>query len=92
MAEQEYGICECCYKEAPLTRTYFYYNLPCECCGCTIDGKHYHSEMVSHCKDCVPDIPERLHVSMRCEMDNKEYIVEIFGMKPDKIKGEYCIK
>lgn len=82
MSDQEYGKCECCGKEAPLTRTYFYYDIPCECCGCTIDGKHYHSEMVSYCKDCTPDIPKEIHAVLKDGID-----VIIKDKFPNKIRG-----
>ena len=86
MVEQEYGKCECCGKEAPLTRTYFYYNIPCECCGCTIDGNHYHSEMVSHCCNCTPSIPDEIRVVQ----DNEVKTLKVgFPNKIRGIRGEF---
>ena len=49
MEEVEYGKCDICGNENYLERTYFHYNIPCECCGCVVDGKNMHSELVRHC-------------------------------------------
>lgn len=40
--DKEFGKCEICGKDSSLERTNFYYNIPCECCRCTIDGKNMH--------------------------------------------------
>ena len=50
--EVEFGKCEVCGKESILGRTYFHYDIKCEC------HSPYHFEMVCHCKDCVPKEPE----------------------------------
>jgi hypothetical protein len=48
----EYGACEVCYKEAPLSRKYYHYDIKCECHS----PKHF--EIVRHCKDCTPKEPK----------------------------------
>jgi hypothetical protein len=48
----EYGICQCCGKEAELKRTVFHYpGVKCECHG------PHHFEMKAHCKECTPQEP-----------------------------------
>ena len=37
--DQEFGKCPICGQEGSLDRTYFVYNIPCECCGCKRDGE-----------------------------------------------------
>lgn len=92
MGEIEFGICEMWGKEAPLSRTYFVYDIHCECCGCKEDNKNMHSVLVRHCKDCVPDIPQVIAPRVKSKIDNKGYILKIDGMRPYKIYGEFCIQ
>jgi len=47
----EYGVCKVCGQEGPLVRTYFYYDVKCECHS----DKHF--EFVSHCSTCTPIEP-----------------------------------
>lgn len=55
----EVGKCEVCGKEnVQLTRTYFNYNLKCEC------HSPNHFEKISHCKDCEPIEPTYTKVSL----------------------------
>ena len=51
----EFGKCDICGKEDNLERTYFEYDIKCECHS----PKHF--ELVSHCKDCVPSMPTEIH-------------------------------
>ena len=88
----EVGICNICGKETGLRRTYFYYNIPCECCGCKEDGKDMHFVMIRHCKDCIPDIPDLIKPILKSPIDNKEYQLPIKGMVPYKITGEFRIE
>lgn len=55
--EIEYGKCEICGEEAPLERTYFRYDLKCEC------HSPEHFELVRHCKGCKPVEPRETKVS-----------------------------
>lgn len=52
----EYGLCEVCGEEAPLRRTYFHYNIKCEC------HSPNHFEMVRHCETCEPVEPTETKV------------------------------
>ena len=89
--EQEFGKCPICGREDSLDRTYFVYNIPCECCGCKRDGKNMHFEMISHCANCVPDIPVTIKPTLKSPIDNKEYRIEIKGMIPYEINGQFVI-
>lgn len=51
-----------------------------------------HSELVRHCKNCVPDIPQNIKPLVKSKIDGKEYRLKIDGMKPYKIYGEFCIQ
>lgn len=53
-----YGKCEVCGKETSLQRTFYVYNVSCEC--------HHgmHSERVNHCKDCKPEEPKETRITM----------------------------
>ncbi len=91
MGEQEFGKCDICGEEAVLGRTYFIYNIPCECCGCKEDGKDMHFELVHHCDKCVPDVPRTIRPMLKSAIDNKPYRLEIKGMLPYKIRGQFLI-
>jgi hypothetical protein len=54
----ESGKCEICGKEGPLQRTYFHYNIKCEC------HSPCHFDLVRHCKDCVPVRPKETKVTL----------------------------
>lgn len=91
MSDVLFGKCPICGKEAVLDRTYFYYNIPCECCGCKKDGKDMHFVMVEHCENCIPDIPYSITPLLKSKIDGKEYKIEIKGMLPYEIRGKFCI-
>ena len=89
---QEFGKCDICGKEAVLSRTYFYYDIHCQCCGCKEDGRDMHFECVHHCKDCVPDVPKVIKPELMSKIGNTKYILPIEGMLPYSISGEFCIQ
>ena len=91
MGAQEFGKCDICGEEAVLGRTYFIYSIPCECCGCKEDGKDMHFELVHHCDKCVPDVPRTIRPMLKSAIDNKPYRLEIKGMLPYKIRGQFLI-
>lgn len=82
MGAIEFGTCEICGKETALERTYFKYNINCEC--------HYphHFVVVCHCKDCVPEIPEEIYPIVK-DMLGKEYKANVTGLLPIEITGNY---
>ena len=92
MGEIEFGKCDICGKESPLSRTYFIYDIHCDCCGCKEDGRDMHSELVRYCKNCVPDIPQTIAPIVKSKIDNRGYQLTIKGMRPYKIYGEFCIQ
>lgn len=58
--EQERGTCEICRKENTLLeRTYFHYDIRCECHSPT------HSDLVRHCTNCIPMEPETTRIILR---------------------------
>ena len=54
----EFGKCTVCGKERPLQRTYWRYDIKCEC------HSPYHFEMKSHCKDCIPKEPSFTEITL----------------------------
>ena len=48
----EFGICDVCKKEASLMRTYFNYDIKCEC------HSPSHFELIRHCNECKPIEPK----------------------------------
>lgn len=92
MGDIEFGKCDICGKEAPLSRTYFIYDIHCECCGCKEDGRNMHFKFVRHCENCIPDIPQSIEPFVKSKIDGKGYRLKIDGMKPYKIYGEFCIQ
>ena len=55
----ETGWCDICNKYGPVTRTYYYYDIKCECCQ-TSNGKHF--EVVRTCADCAPSPPRKIGI------------------------------
>ncbi len=69
MSEIEYGICDICGCQDTLSRTYYYYNIKCEC------HSPEHFEIVMTCPRCKPIPPKKTKieinpVSFRSEASN----------------------
>ena len=61
MQSAELGTCSICRKEHVLvTRKYYHYNIPCECCNGNL-----HFEIVWYCKDCIPKPPYKMTAQMK---------------------------
>ena len=71
MSSIMYGKCEVCGKDASLQRTYFRYNMPCEC------HNGYHSEHVDHCNNCVPKEPKETKVVVNTEKLKQVVIMDV---------------
>ena len=63
--EVQYGNCKVCGKVGPLVRTYFYYDVKCEC------HSPNHFEIVYHCDTCIPEEPEQTKITIKTEELNK---------------------
>lgn len=48
----EFGKCEICGEEGSLQRTYYRYDIKCEC------HSPNHFEVVRHCSKCKPEEPK----------------------------------
>lgn len=59
--EVEYGICDECGEEGPVSRKYYRYNILCEC------HSPQHFDMVRHCNGCIPTEPIVTTVSIKTE-------------------------
>ena len=57
----EYGKCEICGKETYLQRTYFHYEIECEC------HSPNHFELVIHCLNCIPKEPTFTKILLKTE-------------------------
>ena len=57
--ETEFGKCDICKEDKPLERTYYRYDIKCEC------HSPYHFELVIHCKDCVPEEPSETKIVLK---------------------------
>ena len=55
----EYGMCEVCKENANLQRTYFRYDIKCEC------HSPNHFEMVRHCANCVAIEPKETKINFK---------------------------
>lgn len=90
MGDIEFGKCDICGRETALERTYFYYPIHCECCGCKVNGQDCHFEMIRHCKDCIPAVPTEIHPLCKdaCGLVHK---ANISNMMPIKIEGQFII-
>jgi len=54
--ETEFGMCKICKEVKPLKRTYFHYNIKCEC------HSPNHFDLVIHCEDCIPERPRETKI------------------------------
>ena len=61
MRDSEFGICGICNKIKGLQRTYYHYNIKCEC------HSPNHFVRISHCKDCVPKEPTEIRVILKAK-------------------------
>jgi hypothetical protein len=66
MMYSEWGICECCGEERVIGRTYFHYEIDCECCH----GKE-HFEIVYHCGYCEAKDPGIRKIELSKELKHK---------------------
>ena len=87
VGEQEHGKCDVCGVIGPLTRTYFRYDVKCEC------HNNSHFELIRHHKDCTPKEPEYTKVSFKTE-DLKNPVgmamqTLIKELSEDKTEGSY---
>ena len=57
----EYGKCEVCGKEAELQRTYWHYNIKCQC------HSPSHFEFKRHCSNCIPVEPKETRILLKTE-------------------------
>mgnify|MGYP005608329895 FL=1 len=80
----EFGKCDICGKEGNLGRTYFEYDIKCDC------HSPRHFELVVHCKDCIPSMPTKIHPYIKA-MDGKSYKTIITNILPIEIVGEFII-
>lgn len=61
MGEIELGTCAICNKEnTQVLREYYFYDIKCECCMVTHEGKRVHAEYINHCIDCEPKPPRKI--------------------------------
>ena len=65
MGDSEWGICEYCKKGGPVGRTYFNYEINCECCS------NNHFEIVWHCGKCEPKDPGIRKIKLSNELKHK---------------------
>ena len=92
MGAIEFGKCEVCGKETQLERTYFYYPIHCECCGCVDEkGQKMHFELVCHCRDCPAPVPSIIHPVLK-DTWMKTHRANISNIMPSCIKGKFVTK
>jgi hypothetical protein len=60
-ASAEFGVCGVCGKDNYLIRTYFTYDIKCECHS----GNHF--EIISHCNTCIPVDPKTTIMTIKTE-------------------------
>jgi len=61
MSDYELGICDICNQLTHLQRTYFRYDIKCEC------HSPYHFEVVHHCSSCQPLEPKETRVILKTD-------------------------
>ncbi len=66
----EWGKCQYCDQEGPINRTYFRYDIKCEC------HSPQHFEIVWHCNDCEPKEPKETKLTI-----NTKFLRQLTDMK-----------
>ena len=59
MNSVEFGMCDICKKDAPITRTYYRYAIKCNC------HSPQHFVLIRHCNECKPVEPEFLVIKTK---------------------------
>lgn len=65
----EWGKCDYCDYEGPISRHYFRYDINCDCCN------HNHFEIVWHCNKCEPVDPGVRKIKLSKEEKHKAFDV-----------------
>ncbi len=101
MGEAEFGKCDICRNDASLQRTYYYYDIKCDC------HSPQHFELVRHCSNCIPKPPLQTIVNIRpitpgSEGEGKEDVIlkgrledghnYLMTVRPDDITIEDCLE
>lgn len=60
--EVEFGKCKYCEYEGPINRTYYRYDIRCEC------HSPQHFEMVYHCDKCEPKEPQETKITINTKI------------------------
>lgn len=68
MGQVEFGRCDICHNDNNLERTYFRYDIKCEC------HSPYHFELIRHCSDCIPKEPTQTIIHIKTEYLSKSSI------------------
>lgn len=63
--DKEYGFCSVCLKQGNVSRTYFKYDVKCEC------HSPNHFEIVWHCEGCEPEEPKTTQITLRTDLLTK---------------------
>jgi hypothetical protein len=61
----EISKCDICGEVRPVNREYYYYDIACECCHASNEGKNVHFEIVRYCNKCIPKPPANVKVSLK---------------------------
>ena len=65
MEDCEFGKCEICGEKAFLERTYFHYDIKCEC------HSPNHFELIRHCKNCRGEEPKITQITLKTNTISK---------------------
>lgn len=57
--EMEYGVCDICGFQGPVSRKYYHYGIKCEC------HSPEHFEFVHYCRNCEPKEPISTTISIK---------------------------
>jgi len=79
-SEFHFGTCDICKKQAPLQRTYFRYDIKCECHTPT------HFDIVFHCSECTPKEPRTTEILIETKI-LKDLVILLRKQKIKKIEG-----
>ncbi len=74
--ECEQAECSICKEVTIVSREYYHYRIPCDCCN---NKKNNHFEIVYYCKNCKPKPPRRISVVLAPinDISIKEHVDQI---------------
>lgn len=81
--ENEHGQCSVCGKDGIVERTYFHYDMKCEC------HSPNHFEIIRHCSTCTPKEPTETRVSIKTDKLKKSMSTQAVNPDAQRVISDF---